>query len=260
MRLNMGIFESHAHYDDEAFNEDRRELLKKLPECGIENVINVGASMESTRSSIALANEYDYIYAAVGVHPNETVELDEEFIDYMRQQALNNSKVLAIGEIGLDYYWNEPEPEIQKKWFLRQLDLALETKKPVIIHSREAAKDTADILLSDSYKDVRGVIHCYSYSLELAKSFLSRGFYLGVGGVVTYKNARKLVDTVVMAPVDRILIETDSPYLTPVPNRGRRNSSLNLPYVVEKIAELKGMTEDAVIQITNKNARELFDL
>ena len=145
----MGIFESHAHYDDEAFNEDRRELLKELPEKGIEYVVNVGASMESTKSSIALAGEYDYIYAAVGVHPNETAPLTEEFIQYMKDAALHNKKVVAVGEIGLDYYWNEPEADIQKKWFVRQLDLALEVDKPVIIHSREAAKDTADILLGN---------------------------------------------------------------------------------------------------------------
>ena len=245
----MGIFESHAHYDDEAFNEDRRELLKELPEKGIEYVVNVGASMESTKSSIALAGEYDYIYAAVGVHPNETAPLTEEFIQYMKDAALHNKKVVAVGEIGLDYYWNEPEADIQKKWFVRQLDLALEVDKPVIIHSREAAKDTADILLGNEYKALRGVIHCYSYSPEMAKQYLDAGYYLGVGGVVTYKNAKKLVETVQLAPLSRLLLETDSPYLTPVPNRGRRNSSLNLPYVVEKI-----------IAVTNENARRLFGI
>lgn len=256
----MGIFESHAHYDDEAFNDDRRELLKKLPESGIEYVINVGASMESTRSSVALASEYDYIYAAVGVHPSETAPLNEEFIQYMKDEALHNMKVVAVGEIGLDYYWNEPDTEIQKKWFIRQLDLALEVDKPIIIHSREAAKDTADILLSDDYKNLRGVIHCYSYSPEMAERYLNAGYYLGVGGVVTYKNARKLVDTVSMMPLSRILLETDSPYLTPVPNRGQRNSSLNLPYVVDKIAELKNVSAREVTDITNENARRLFGI
>ena len=256
----MGIFESHAHYDDEAFDEDRKELLKKLPESGIEYVVNVGASCASTRASIELAAEYDYVYAAVGVHPNETAELDEEFIAYMKNQAMTNPRVVAIGEIGLDYYWNEPEPDIQKKWFIRQLDLALETDKPVIIHSRDAAKDTADILLSDTYKDIRGVIYCYSYSPEIAKSYLDRGFYLGVGGVVTYKNARKLVETVDMMPLSQLLIETDSPYLSPAPNRGKRNSSLNLPYIIDKIAQLKGITPQQVIEVTNENARRLFSM
>lgn len=256
----MGIFESHAHYDDEAFNEDRRELLKELPEKGIEYVVNVGASMESTKSSIALADEYDYIYAAVGVHPNETAPLTEEFIQYMKYAALHNKKVVAVGEIGLDYYWNEPEADIQKKWFVRQLDLALEVDKPVIIHSREAAKDTADILLGNEYKALRGVIHGYSYSPEMAKQYLDAGYYLGVGGVVTYKNAKKLVETVQLAPLSRLLLETDSPYLTPVPNRGRRNSSLNLPYVVEKIAQLKNVSGEEVVAVTNENARRLFGI
>ncbi len=256
----MGIFESHAHYDDEAFNENRRELLKELPEKGIEYVVNVGASMESTKSSIALADEYDYIYAAVGVHPNETAPLTEEFIQYMKDAALHNKKVVAVGEIGLDYYWNEPEADIQKKWFVRQLDLALEVDKPVIIHSREAAKDTADILFSDRYRGLRGVIHCYSYSPEMAEQYLDAGYYLGVGGVVTYKNAKKLVETVQLAPLSRLLLETDSPYLTPVPNRGRRNSSLNLPYVVEKIAQLKNVSGEEVIAVTNENARRLFGI
>lgn len=256
----MGIFESHAHYDDEAFEEDREEILKKLPESGIEYVVNVGASCASTKACIVLAEKYDYIYAAVGVHPNETAELDEEFIAYMKTQAMTNSKVAAIGEIGLDYYWNEPDSAVQQKWFTRQLDLAMEVDKPVIIHSREAAKDTADILLSDSYKDIRGVIHCYSYSPEMAKSYLDRGFYLGVGGVVTYKNAKKLVETVEMMPLSQLLIETDSPYLSPVPNRGKRNSSLNLPYIVDKIAQLKGVTPQQVIDATCENARRLFKI
>ena len=174
------------------------------------------------------------------------------------EQALNNKKVVAVGEIGLDYYWNDPEPELQKKWFIRQLDLAKEINKPVIIHSREAAKDTEDILSSAEYRDIPGVMHCYSYSPEMAKKYLDRGFYLGVGGVVTYKNARKLVDTVEMMPLSQLLLETDSPYLTPVPHRGKRNSSLNLKYIVEKIAEIKNMSEDEIIEITNENARRLF--
>ena len=254
----MGIFESHAHYDDEAFNDDRGELLNKLPQNGIDYVVNVGASMETTKSSIALAAQYDYIYAAVGVHPSETAPLNEEFIQYMKDEALHNKKVVAVGEIGLDYYWDEPDADIQKKWFVRQLDLALEVDKPVIIHSREAAKDTADILLSEKYKPLRGVIHCYSYSPEMAKQYLDAGYYLGVGGVVTYKNAKKLVDTVSMMPLERILLETDSPYLTPVPNRGKRNYSGNLPYVVEKLAEIKGVSKEEIIRETAKNAREMY--
>ena len=254
----MGIFESHAHYDDEAFDGDREALLAALPENGIEYVINVGASMESVKESIRLAAEYDFIYAAAGVHPNETAPMNEEFLEYMKQQLLADSKVVAVGEIGLDYYWDEPERDVQRKWFLRQLELALETGKPVIIHSREAAKDTADILLSQEYARLRGVIHCYSYSPEMAERYLAAGYYLGVGGVVTYKNAKKLVETVEAAPLSRILLETDSPYLAPVPNRGKRNSSLNLKYVAEKIAQIKGVTQEEVIRVTNENAKALF--
>lgn len=256
----MGIFESHAHYDDEAFNEDRESLFTALKESGIEYVVNVGASMESARASVGLAQRYDFVYAAVGVHPSETEPLNEEFMGYMKEQALGNPKVVAIGEIGLDYYWNEPEPEVQKKWFLRQLELAGEVKKPVIIHSREACKDTEDILLSGEYRDLAGVIHCYSYSPETAVKYLEAGYYLGVGGVVTFKNARRLAETVERTPLERILLETDSPYLAPAPNRGRRNSSLNLPYIAAKIAELKGVTEEEVIRVTRENAKSLFGI
>ena len=256
----MGIFESHAHYDDEAFNDDRRELLNKLPENGIEYVVNVGASMETTRSSIALAAQYDYIYAAVGVHPSETAPLNEEFIQYMKDEALHNKKVVAVGEIGLDYYWNEPDADIQKKWFIRQLDLALEVDKPIIIHSREAAKDTADILLSDEYKALRGVIHCYSYAKEMAKEYVDMGFYIGVGGVITFKNGRRLKETVEAIPLSRIVLETDCPYLSPEPNRGKRNDSTNLIYVAREIAAIKGISEQKVIEETEKNARRLYRL
>lgn len=257
---NIGIFESHAHYDDEAFDEDREELLGSFKKNGIDYVVNVGASMASTRNSLELAEKYDFVYAAVGVHPSETEPLNEAFIEYMGEQAVNNKKVVAIGEIGLDYHWDEPASEIQKKWFIRQLDLACEVDKPVIIHSRDACKDTNDILFSNEYKKLRGVIHCYSYSPEIAMEYLDRGFYLGVGGVVTYKNAKKLVDTIEMMPLERILLETDSPYLTPVPNRGQRNDSLNLRYVVEKIASIKNVSEKEVIKVTNENAKKLFGI
>lgn len=257
-KMYAGIFESHAHYTDEAFDEDRDELLANSRENGIEYIIEVGASMESTRECVALAAKYDNVYAAVGVHPSDTAPLTDDFIDYMRQQVLNNKKVVAIGEIGLDYYWNEPEPEIQKKWFIKQLDLAVETGAPVIIHSRDAAKDTLDILSLPQYKGIRGVIHCYSYSPEMAQIFLKMGYHIGVGGVVTFKNAKKLVETVEMTPLDRILTETDSPYMAPVPNRGTRNDSRNIRYVADKIAELKGVSVREVIDTTNENARKLF--
>lgn len=256
--MYTGIFESHAHYDDDAFNDDRNELLADSRKNGIDYIVEVGASVETTNSAIELASKYDNVYAAVGAHPSETAPLTEEFIKFIRQQALSNEKVVAIGEIGLDYYWPEPDEQIQKKWFLRQLDVAVETKKPVIIHSRDAAKDTLDILSLPQYNVLNGVIHCFSYSPEMAKIYADMGYYIGVGGVITFKNARKLVETVEQIDLSHILIETDSPYMAPVPNRGKRNDSRNLRYVAEKIAEIKGISPQEVIEVTRNNAKKLF--
>ena len=252
------IFESHAHYDDEAFNADRDELLKSLVGNGIEYVVNVGSSMESTRSSVALAGKYDFIYAAIGVHPSETGELTENDIEWLKNEALFNKKVVAIGEIGLDYYWEEPKRDIQKIWFERQLELAREVKLPVIIHSRDASKETLDIMKAHKAEELGGVIHCYSYSKETAKEYLNMGFYFGIGGVVTFKNARQVKEAVQYIPLDRILLETDCPYLSPEPNRGKRNSSLNIPYIASAIAQLKGIEYDELIEITSQNAKKMY--
>lgn len=251
------IFESHAHFDDDAFDEDRESLIESLQENRIEYVINVGASMESTEKTYRLAKKYPFIYAAVGVHPSDTLPLTEADMDRLKELAADE-KTVAIGEIGLDYYWDEPEREIQKKWFKRQIELAREVNLPIIIHSREAAKDTLDILHEYDKGNYRGVMHCFSYSLEIAKEVVKMGFYIGVGGVCTYKNARKLVEVVEEIPLEHILLETDCPYLTPVPFRGKRNSSLYLPYVVERIAEIKGVTTEEVERVTYENAMELF--
>ena len=251
------IFESHAHFDDEAFDEDRESLLKSLEANGIEYVVNVGASMESTERTYALAKEYPFIYAAVGVHPSDTLPLTEKDMDRLKELAADD-KTVAIGEIGLDYYWDEPDREIQKKWFRRQIELAAEVNLPIIIHSREAAKDTLDILHQLDRGSYRGVMHCFSYSPEIAKEVVKMGFYIGVGGVCTYKNAKKLVEVVEEIPLEHILLETDCPYLTPVPYRGKRNSSLYLPYIVEKIAEIKGVTVEEVERVTYENGMRLF--
>ena len=251
------IFDTHAHYDDEAFDGDRKELLSGLRSHGIGTVVNIGASMASCRTTLALAAEYPFIYAAVGVHPNETGELSEGDMDWLKAAA-KEKKTVAIGEIGLDYYWDEPDREIQKKWFVRQLELAKETGLPVVIHSRDAAKDTLDIMKSEHHGETGGVIHCFSYSREMADEYLKMGLYLGIGGVVTFKNARRLKEAVAEAPLKQLLLETDSPYLAPEPNRGKRNSSLNLPYVAEEIARLKGVTPEEVIAVTEENARRLF--
>lgn len=251
------IFDTHAHYDDEAFDEDREELLAQLPQQGIAKVVNIGASLASCKRTIELMNTYDYIYGAIGVHPSDTAELTEDSFVWLKEQC-QLEKCLAVGEIGLDYYWDEPDREIQKKWFIRQLQMARELQLPVVIHSREAAKDTIDIMKEQKVGEIGGVVHCYSYTKETAKTFLDMGFYFGIGGVVTFKNAKKLKEAVEYIPMDRIVIETDCPYLAPDPNRGKRNSSLNLPYVIKEIAVLKGLSEEQVREITWENAHKLY--
>ena len=251
------IFDTHVHYDDEAFDEDREALLESLPGAGIARVVNVASGLESCKTTKALAEKYGYIYCALGVHPNETGELTEESLDWLRQQC-QYEKCVAVGEIGLDYYWDEPTREVQREWFARQLHLAREVNLPVIIHSREAAKDTVDIMTAENSREIGGVIHCYSYTKETAKAFLDMGFYFGIGGVLTFKNAKKLKEAASYLPLDRIVLETDCPYLAPVPNRGKRNSSLNLPYVVAELAQLKGMDEEEVRRVVWENAHRLY--
>ncbi len=253
------IFDTHAHYDDEAFDPDRDELLRGLPENGIEKVVNVGASLASCRRTLELMNRYEHVYGALGVHPSETAELDEEALAWLRQQC-QVEKCVAVGEIGLDYYWDEPDREVQKKWFVRQLGLARELKKPVIIHSRDAAKDTVDLMKAERASEIGGVVHCYSYTTETAKQFLDMGFYFGIGGVLTFQNARKLKEAAAYLPLDHIVLETDCPYLAPVPNRGKRNSSLYIPYVVTALAKLKGVEEDTVRQAAWENAHRMYRL
>lgn len=253
------IFESHAHYDDEAFDIDREELLGSFAANGIGTVVNVGASLSSCRTTIDLTKKYPFIYGAIGVHPSETQELTPEGMAWLRE-CCAFPKIVAVGEIGLDYYWKEPDPEIQKKWFREQLALAREVKLPLIIHSRDAAKDTLDIMKERNAGDIGGVIHCFSYTKEIAREYLDMGFFFGIGGVITFKNAKKLKEAVEEIPLDRILLETDSPYLAPEPNRGHRNSSLNLPYVAEAIAQIKGVTAEEVIAAAERNARSLFHI
>jgi len=251
------IFDTHAHYDDEAFNEDREELLANLSAQGIARVVNVSSSLAACQRTIELMERYDYIYGAIGVHPSDSGELTEESFMWLAEQC-RREKCLAVGEIGLDYYWDEPDRDIQKKWFVRQLNLAREVKLPVIIHSRDAAKDTVDIMTAERAEEIGGVIHCYSYTKETARTFLDMGFYFGIGGVLTFKNAKKLKEAVEYIPMDRIVVETDCPYLAPVPNRGKRNSSLNLPYVLAELAQIKGLSEEEVRQIVWENSLKLY--
>lgn len=251
------IFESHAHYDDEAFNEDRETLLASMQENGIGTIINVGASIASTQSTIALTQQYPFLYGAAGVHPSETAELDEDKLCWLEQQC-RREKIVAVGEIGLDYHWPEPDRALQKYWFEKQLELAARVNLPLIIHSREAAKDTLDIMKAHHTQDSRGVIHCFSYTKEIAQEYISMGYYIGIGGVITFSNAKKLKETAAAIPIEKILLETDCPYLAPVPNRGKRNSSLNLPYVAQEIAQIKGISREEVVSITSENAQRLF--
>lgn len=255
------IFESHAHYDDEAFQPDREAILASLPENNIKYVVNVAADLSSVKTTVRLAEKYPYIYAALGIHPSGVSELNGENFLWLKEQLLH-PKAAAVGEIGLDYYWDR-EKEVQarqKEWFSRQLELAKEMNKPVIIHSRDAAKDTWDVMSAQGAKDIPGVVHCFSYTKETAREFLKWDYYFGIGGVVTFQNAKKLKEAVEYIPLERILLETDCPYLAPVPNRGKRNSSLNLPYVVSALAQIKGVSCDEVEEVTCRNAKELFGI
>ena len=218
------IFDTHAHYDDDAFDEDRDTLLSGMKEAGVEYIVNVGASMASSKRSVELAKKYPFVYAAVGVHPDEVGELDEEKFSQLREWS-KLEKVKAIGEIGLDYYWDKEKHDLQKHWFMRQMELANEVKLPMIVHSREAAKDTLDMVIAAKPLELSGIIHCYSYSVEQAREYLNMGYYLGIGGVLTFKNAKKLKEVAEYAPLSQIVLETDCPYLAPTPYRGKRNTS-----------------------------------
>ncbi len=253
------IFETHAHYDDEAFNEDRARLVQELPAKGIGRVVNIGASLASCKKTLELMEAYPFIYGALGVHPSETAELTEDSFLWLKRRCAH-PKCVAVGEIGLDYYWPEPDRDTQKKWFVRQLQLAKELKLPMVIHSRDAAMDTMEIMKEQHAEEIGGVVHCFSYTKETAAVFLEMGFYIGIGGVLTFKNAKKLKEAVEYIPIDRIVVETDSPYLAPEPNRGKRNSSLNIPYIIEEIARIKQMPSDKVEKITWENGNRLYRL
>ena len=248
-------FDSHAHYDDERFDEDREALIESLKSKGVDYIVNAAADMKSCFTSLELAHQYDFIFSSVGVHPHDVKDLTEKDIETMEKLA-EDAKVVAVGEIGLDYYYDNSPRDDQRKWFNRQLEMAKKLYLPVIIHSREASEETYDIIMASGVKE--GVIHCFSGSLELAKEYVKRGFYIGVGGSLTFKNAKKTVRVVEGIELEHILIETDCPYLTPVPYRGERNDSSYLQFVVEKIAEIKGISVEEVAKITSENAKRLF--
>ena len=248
-------FESHAHYDDERFDEDRDELLALLPSAGIDTVVNSSSDIASSRASVALAEKYPYFYASVGVHPHEVENMTENDIEILRDLS-KHPRVVAIGEIGLDFYYDLSPRDDQRKWFRRQLELAHEVDLPIIVHSRDAAQECFDIIKESKVR--KGVIHCYSGSAQMARDYVDMGFYLGIGGSLTFKNNRKTVETVEQISIEHLLIETDSPYLAPVPCRGKRNDSRLLKYVVEKISQLKNIPEEDICKITKNNAEQLF--
>ena len=253
------IFDTHAHYDDESFDEDREELIFSLKNKGVGTVVNVGASVASTKKTFEIVKKYDFMYGAVGIHPEDVERLDESHMEWLKSLAADK-KIVAIGEIGLDYHYDEPEREVQKKWFERQLALAREVDLPVIIHSREAAKDTMDIMREAAKAGNTGVIHCYSYAAPMAKEYISMGFFIGIGGVLTFKNARVIKEVASEIPLSSIVLETDSPYLAPVPYRGKRNNSMYLKEVVKQLAQIKQVSEETVITTTLANAKRLYRL
>ena len=255
----MKIFDTHAHYDDEAFSEDRESLLSSVHENDVALITNIGASMESSKTTLELANSHDFMYAAVGVHPNEVAELTEKDMDILVGYVKENpKKVVAIGEIGLEYHYEEPDRDTQRYWFRRQLKLAKEVGLPVVIHSREAAEETYKIMKEEKAEELGGVVHCYSYSPELAAEFVKMGFYIGIGGVLTFKNGRKLKEVAERIPLDRIVLETDCPYMAPVPYRGKRNDSAKLHEVVKVLAEMKGLSEEEIADITFENGKKMY--
>ena len=251
------IFDTHAHYDSGAFNADRFDILASMPEKNVGLIVDPGCDLESSRAAIALAEKYSFVYAAVGWHPEDMDKLTDEGFDETIK-LMHHPKCVAVGEIGLDYYWDAEHKDEQKALFIRQIELALELDKPVIVHDREAHGDSFDIVCR--YPTLRGVFHCYSGSAEMAAELLKRGWYLVFDGPITYKNARKALEVLQMCPLERMVIETDSPYLTPVPNRGKRNDSSNLKYVIDKIAEVKGVSASEIECATFENGKKLFGM
>ena len=252
------LFDTHAHMDDRAFSEDRQTLLRELPQNGIGLLMNPGCSLASSRDAAALAREYDYIYAAVGSHPDAADEVNEETIDAYRTLCRENPKVKAIGEIGLDYHYEDIPRDIQQKAFRMQMALAQELKLPVIVHEREAHEDGMRIV--EEFPGVCGVFHCYSGSLEMAKWLIKRGWYIGFTGVLTFKNARKALEVAENIPLNRIVLETDCPYMAPEPFRGRRNDPGKLYRMAEKLAEIRGLTIEEIHTITMENGKNLYHI
>ncbi|MGN8761675.1 TatD family hydrolase [Oribacterium sp. HCP3S3_B9] len=281
MKESSEIFDTHAHLCDAAFDDEREAIIADLGAHGVGAFTEIGFDLPSSRAALALAERYPQVYAAVGFHPDHSDHLRDEDVETLRQMVENNQKIVAIGEIGLDYHYTregilrraaasgqepdpeslataDPEPEIQKACFRRMLQLARALGLPINVHSREAAQDTYDLIVEEHGYENSGIIHCFGYPVEMAERFVKLGLYVGVGGVVTFKNARKLKEVVARIPIERIVLETDCPYMAPVPKRGTRNDPRNLPYVVEEIAALRQMDPAEVIRITTENAKRVY--
>lgn len=250
------IFDTHAHYDDGQFDEDREDVLLTMQAGGVGTIVDASAMVNSWERVLELTQKYPFVYGMIGVHPDEVGDLNEDNFARM-EQLLQKEKIVAVGEIGLDYYWDKESRDLQEAWFVSQLELARKWNLPVNIHSREAAADTMQIM-KEHARGIPAIIHCYSYSKEMAEEYVRMGYLIGVGGVVTFKNAKRLKEIVKEIPLSHIVLETDCPYLAPEPNRGKRNSSLNLPYVAQAIAELKGITAEEVIRVTEENAKRFY--
>ncbi len=253
------LFDSHAHYDDERFSEDVYELLSDMQKNNVGGILNSCSEINDIPKILELCEKFPFMYASVGVHPHSVGEMTEKDLEILTQYS-KNKKVVAIGEIGLDYFYDFSPREKQKEWFLRQVQLAKKLKMPIIIHDRDAHKDCMDILRQEDIRDIGGVFHCYAGSVEMAKEILEWGMYIAFGGSLTFKKSVRPVEVAKYVPLDRILIETDSPYLTPEPNRGKRNSSLYIHYVAEKLAEIKEMSVEQIEEATWENAKKCFRL
>lgn len=253
------LIDSHAHYDDERFDIDRDEVMKKIISHGVAAVVNPSTNLASMRKVLEMSESYDFLYAALGIHPHEAVEFSNTSLDTIREMS-QSGKVVAIGEVGLDYHYDFSPRETQRECFAAHIGLAGELKLPLIIHDRDAHKDVIDIIKSENANFTGGVFHCFPGSIEMAREVLDAGFYISLGGTVTFKNARKPVEVAKYIPIDRLLVETDSPYMTPVPHRGKRNDSGYLPLIVQKIAEIRNMKVEQVTQVTTENTCRLFNL
>ena len=252
------LFDTHAHFDDPQFDSDRDEVIKSLADDGVTRVMNIGANMETSKKAIEIANKYDFIYATVGVHPCDTYDMTDEDIERLRIMAKNNPKVRAIGEIGLDYHFDDTKPDIQKEWFIKQLRLAKELNMPVVIHDRDSKGEAIEILKREGISNV--VMHCFSGSAETARELVKMGFMISFTGVLTFKNARRAVEACRSIPIERLMIETDCPYMAPEPHRGERNYSGYVKYVARKMTEIKGLSYEETARITMENGLRFYGI